>query len=103
MPKTELKIHGVDLYMRCSYIVTIYIFVCPSLHRFCVGDHFYLVDGKILCEYDYEERRIFATVQYNHSTLNQIKRQAQKLDDDLSSGYGSPSPNSLEKTHTAAV
>ena len=63
-----------------------------------MGDNFYLVDGKILCEYDNEERRIFATVQYNHSTLNHIKRQAQKLDDDLSSGYGSPSPTGLDKT-----
>jgi hypothetical protein len=26
------------------------------LHRFCVGDRFYLHDDKILCEYDYSER-----------------------------------------------
>lgn len=24
-------------------------------HRFCVGDKFYLLDNRVLCEYDYEE------------------------------------------------
>jgi len=34
------------------------MFVC----RFCVGDRFYLCDNKILCEYDYEERLVFANM-----------------------------------------
>jgi rhombotin-1/3 len=41
-------------------------------YRFCVGDKFYLCDNKILCEYDYEERLVFASMA-NHPIL---KRQA---------------------------
>ena len=63
--------------------------------RFCVGDRFYLCDNKILCEYDYEERMVFANMTYNYNALSQIKRQTNSLSDDLSSGYGSPSPGSL--------
>ena len=32
--------------------------------RFCVGDKFYLCDNKILCEYDYEERVMMASLEY---------------------------------------
>lgn len=61
-----------------------------------MGDRFYLCDNKILCEYDYEERMVFASMSYNYNALSQIKRQAQSLgNDDVSSGYGSPSPNEL--------
>ncbi|KAK4006014.1 hypothetical protein OUZ56_011144 [Daphnia magna] len=36
-------------------------FACQQCHqRFCVGDRFYLCDNQILCEYDYEERLVFA-------------------------------------------
>lgn len=38
------------------------------LDRFCVGDKFYLCDNKILCEYDYEERLVFASMA-NHPIL----------------------------------
>ena len=31
-------------------------------YRFCVGDRFYLCDNRILCEYDYEERMVFANM-----------------------------------------
>jgi len=62
--------------------------------RFCVGDKFYMCDNKILCEYDYEERMVFASMSYNYNALSHIKRQAQMLSDDASSGYGSPSPTS---------
>lgn len=64
--------------------------------RFCVGDKFYLCDNKILCEYDYEERMVFANMTCSYNALSQIKKQTQSLSDDLSSGYGSPSPNSLQ-------
>jgi hypothetical protein len=30
--------------------------------RFCVGDRFFLLENKILCEYDYEERMLFASL-----------------------------------------
>ncbi|XP_064480472.1 LIM domain transcription factor LMO4.1-like isoform X2 [Ornithodoros turicata] len=40
-------------------------FACQQCnHRFCVGDRFYLHENKILCEYDYEERMIFANMPY---------------------------------------
>ncbi|KAK2182974.1 hypothetical protein NP493_329g02019 [Ridgeia piscesae] len=70
-------------------------FACQQCnHRFCVGDKFYMCDNKILCEYDYEERMVFASMSYNYNALSHIKRQAQMLSDDASSGYGSPSPTS---------
>jgi hypothetical protein len=78
-----------------------------------VGDRFYLCDNKILCEFDYEERMMFANMaggggaggpgnpssfpytSPGYNALTQMKRQTQSLSDDVSSGYGSPSPNSL--------
>lgn len=48
--------------------------------RFCVGDRFYLCENKILCEYDYEERLVFASMA-NHPML---KRHVSSL------GQGSP-------------
>merc|ERR1712117_859564 len=72
-------------------------FACQQCnHRFCIGDKFYLCDNKILCEYDYEERMVFARMSNNYYALNQMKRQAENLNDDLSSGYGSPSPTSMQ-------
>lgn len=71
--------------------------------RFCVGDRFYLHENKILCEYDYEERMVFANLPYNINSISLIKRQTQHIHlqqqhpqqpphqqhDDRSSGYGS--------------
>jgi hypothetical protein len=42
--------------------------------RFCVGDRFYLCDNQILCEYDYEERLVFANLA--------AAKQRQQLQDD---------------------
>ena len=86
------------LYQNYTVLIinrTLHHVVSICLYRFCVGDRFYLCENKILCEYDYEERMIFATMPYNYNALTQIKKQAQSLSDDVSSGYGSPSPNSL--------
>lgn len=50
--------------------------------RFCVGDRFYLCENKILCEYDYEERLVFANMALHPppiATLTQIKRQVTQL------------------------
>lgn len=72
-------------------------FACQQCnHRFCVGDRFYLFDNKVLCEYDYEERVLFASLPYSYNSLDQIQRQTDSLTplspvDDGSSGYGSPS------------
>lgn len=71
-------------------------FACQQCnHRFCVGDRFYLCENKILCEYDYEERMVFANMPFNYNSIAHIKRQTQNLapvgvNDDGSSGYGSP-------------
>lgn len=69
-------------------------FACQQCnHRFCIGDRFYLYDNKILCEYDYEERLLFAAMPYTYNNLAHLKRQTQELEggirDDRSSGYGS--------------
>ncbi|CAG2062488.1 unnamed protein product [Timema podura] len=50
-----------------------------SCFRFCVGDRFYLCENKILCEYDYEERLVFANMAYNPPSLAHIKRQTSHL------------------------
>ncbi|XP_066139042.1 LIM domain only protein 3-like isoform X2 [Euwallacea fornicatus] len=55
-------------------------FACQQCnHRFCVGDRFYLCENKILCEYDYEERLVFANMAYNPSSLAHIRRQVNNL------------------------
>ncbi|CAL4084048.1 unnamed protein product, partial [Meganyctiphanes norvegica] len=55
-------------------------FACQQCnHRFCVGDRFYLCDNKILCEYDYEERMVFANMSYSTDSLAHIKRQVSDL------------------------
>ncbi|CAG9838371.1 unnamed protein product [Diabrotica balteata] len=48
-----------------------HIYAC----QFCVGDRFYLCENKILCEYDYEERLVFANMAYNPPPLSHLKRQ----------------------------
>ena len=47
--------------------------------RFCVGDRFYLFENKILCEYDYEERMVFASLPQTISSLDHIKKQTKEL------------------------
>ena len=54
---------GVYQFCLISQEYYLYIF------RFCVGDRFFLCDNKILCEYDYEERMVFANLAYNSSNL----------------------------------
>lgn len=56
--------------------------------RFCVGDRFYLCENKILCEYDYEERLVFASMA-NHPML---KRQANNLSTPGAVSMHGPSP-----------
>ena len=45
--------------------------------RFCVGDRFYLHENKILCEYDYEERMVFANLSLNN--MEQVRRQTKEV------------------------
>lgn len=56
-----------------------FYFFLSHTHRFCVGDRFYLCENKILCEYDYEERLVFANMAYNPSSLAHIRRQVSSL------------------------
>ncbi|CRK90531.1 CLUMA_CG004235, isoform A [Clunio marinus] len=59
-----------EMVMRArSNVYHLECFACQQCnHRFCVGDKFYLCDNKILCEYDYEERLVFASMA-NHPIL----------------------------------
>ncbi|CAG9792088.1 unnamed protein product [Diatraea saccharalis] len=65
---------GHTLYTRANLIL------CKRDYlRFCVGDRFYLCENKILCEYDYEERLVFANMAYNPPPLAHLKRQTTHL------------------------
>ncbi|KAK6626373.1 hypothetical protein RUM43_006684 [Polyplax serrata] len=70
-----------EMVMRAkSNVYHLECFACQQCnHRFCVGDRFYLCDNKILCEYDYEERLVFANMAYNPSSLAHIRRQVSKV------------------------
>ncbi|XP_022166146.1 LIM domain transcription factor LMO4.2-like isoform X2 [Myzus persicae] len=67
-----------EMVMRArSNVYHLECFACQQCnHRFCVGDRFYLCENKILCEYDFEERMVFANMAYNPATLAQLKRHA---------------------------
>ena len=63
-------------YVRYKFMKNNELILC---FRFCVGDRFFLCDNKILCEYDYEERMVFANLAYNQSNLAHIKQQARSV------------------------
>jgi len=42
--------------------------------RFCIGDHYYLCDNKILCQFDYEERLVLARLSSSYNSLSQMKK-----------------------------
>lgn len=50
-----------------------------------MGDRFYLCDNKILCEYDYEERLVFANMAHNPSSLAHVRRQVSALQVNITS------------------
>ncbi|KAH7642278.1 lim domain only protein 3-like [Dermatophagoides farinae] len=60
-------IPGFEMVMRAkSNVYHLECFSCFQCHqKFCVGDRFYLYENKILCEYDYEERMLFANLSRN--------------------------------------
>ncbi|XP_049865000.1 LIM domain transcription factor LMO4.1-like [Pectinophora gossypiella] len=70
-----------EMVMRArSNVYHLECFACQQCnHRFCVGDRFYLCENKILCEYDYEERLVFANMAYNPPPLAHLKRQTTHL------------------------
>nr|CAD7409728.1 unnamed protein product [Timema cristinae] len=81
-----------EMVMRAkSNVYHLECFACQQCnHRFCVGDRFYLCDNKILCEYDYEERLVFANMAYNPTSLAHIRRQVSTLQpagDHINSSY----------------
>jgi rhombotin-1/3 len=69
-----------------------------SSSRFCVGDKFYLCENKILCEYDYEERLVFASMA-NHPILKRhagsLQQQQQQHQQQGHNGQHHPPPNGL--------
>jgi len=67
-------------------------FACQQCgHRFCVGDQFYLLDNKILCGSDYEERMLFASLQGQPDRLAQLKNQQTRLLSNQPNNYPSTS------------
>jgi len=68
-----------EMVMRAkSNVYHLDCFACQQCHqRFCVGDRFYLAENRILCEYDYEERMIFANMSSN-STASLAHIQSQE-------------------------
>ncbi|XP_065083319.1 LIM domain transcription factor LMO4-A isoform X2 [Ochlerotatus camptorhynchus] len=86
-------------------------FACQQCnHRFCVGDKFYLCENKILCEYDYEERLVFASMA-NHPMLKrqigqggpqQQQQQQQQQGGGGAGGHPHPVQNGIGHGPTAA-
>ncbi|XP_050538290.1 LIM domain transcription factor LMO4.1-like isoform X2 [Daktulosphaira vitifoliae] len=77
-----------EMVMRArSNVYHLECFACQQCnHRFCVGDRFYLCENKILCEYDFEERMVFANMAYNPATLAQLKRHATHIPPSVGAG-----------------
>ncbi len=57
--KTILFFFLFILTLLSDFIIETFFFL---FCRFCVGDRFFLLENKILCEYDYEERMLFASL-----------------------------------------
>ncbi|XP_055617349.1 LIM domain transcription factor LMO4.2 isoform X2 [Toxorhynchites rutilus septentrionalis] len=80
-------------------------FACQQCnHRFCVGDKFYLCENKILCEYDYEERLVFASMA-NHPMLKRQIGQGgqQQQQQQQQSGGHHPVQNGIGHQHPSAA
>uniref|UniRef100_A0A131Z1Z1 Rhombotin 1 n=1 Tax=Rhipicephalus appendiculatus TaxID=34631 RepID=A0A131Z1Z1_RHIAP len=80
-------------------------FACQHCnHRFCVGDRFYLLDNKILCEYDYEERLSFQNVPFpGHNPSNQQQQQQQQNSNNASTpGSGGGGGNGSISNHQSS-
>ncbi|XP_065158099.1 LIM domain only protein 3-like isoform X2 [Atheta coriaria] len=98
-----------EMVMRAkSNVYHLECFACQQCnHRFCVGDRFYLCDNKILCEYDYEERLVFANMAYNPSSLAHIRRQVNNLQREelvvVGAGVGGAPPPPPAPRATAAA
>ncbi|CAL8115894.1 unnamed protein product [Orchesella dallaii] len=71
------SIPAFEMVMRArSNVYHLECFACQQCnHRFCVGDRFYLCENKILCEYDYEERMVFANMACSPESLSLLRRQ----------------------------
>ncbi|KAH9424164.1 Protein with similarity to mammalian ELMO [Dermatophagoides pteronyssinus] len=73
-------IPGFEMVMRAkSNVYHLECFSCFQCHqKFCVGDRFYLYENKILCEYDYEERMLFANLSRNNHLNDLMQRHQQQ-------------------------
>ena len=66
------------IYFSLTLYNNLVFFKC-CITRFCVGDQFYLLDNKILCGADYEERMLFANLPNHPDRLAQLKSQTSRL------------------------
>ncbi|KAH9529482.1 LIM domain only protein 3 [Dermatophagoides farinae] len=73
-------IPGFEMVMRAkSNVYHLECFSCFQCHqKFCVGDRFYLYENKILCEYDYEERMLFANLSRSNHLNDLMQRHQQQ-------------------------
>ncbi|KAF7491748.1 LIM domain only protein 3 [Sarcoptes scabiei] len=73
------SIPGFEMVMRAkTNVYHLECFSCFQCHqKFCIGDRFYLVENKILCEYDFEERMVFANLS-RQQNLDLIRTQQQQ-------------------------
>ena len=60
-----------------------------------MGDRFFLCDNKILCEYDYEERMVFANLAYNSSNLAQMKQNNRGSNNGPTNGPSGPKVSTI--------
>ena len=65
--------------------------------RFNIGDRYYLLDNRLLCEVDYKQRMLYggSSLSATHLSAAAVAAPhpaASNVPDDASSGYGSPSP-----------
>jgi len=95
------QIPAFEMVMRArNNVYHLECFACQQCnHRFCVGDRFYLCDNRILCEYDYEERMVFANMNTSNvnlpsssSSMTSLKQQQRQPMPTSQSG----SPNSAD-------
>lgn len=71
------EIPAFDLVMRArTNVYHLECFACQECnYKFCVGETFYLWDNKILCQYHYQERSVFAQSANYNSLAHALKRQ----------------------------
>ncbi|CAJ0955260.1 unnamed protein product, partial [Mesorhabditis belari] len=76
IPPNEMVMRVKDrvFHLRC--------FTCNVCNEpFCVGDRFHLFENKIICEADYEERRLFMQASFNDQSMRELTKNIEELVD----------------------